>query len=176
MRIAFGFKAAAQAVAVAGLLVASQGAQAQSTTTAAIGVSATVGANCIVATVPIAFGVYNPTSATALNATGQVQLTCTIGATPAIAVDNGLNSTAGQRRLLSGATNFINYNVFQPASNAAAAACAFTTAYPTVAPGFVLTAAPSTAQRVYNVCGQIPALQSAAVGTYSDTITATVTF
>lgn len=175
MRIAFGFKVAVQALAVAGLLVAAQGAQAQSTTTATIGVSATVGANCIVATVPIAFGVYNPTSATALNATGQVQLTCTIGATPAIAVDNGLNSTAGQRRLASGA-NFINYNVFQPASNAAAAACAFTTAFPTVAPGFVLTAAPSVAQRVYNVCGQIPALQSAAVGTYSDTITATVTF
>jgi len=170
----FKFKAqkttlAALAIGVAAI---SQGAFAQ--TTASVGVSATVGANCIVSTTPIAFGVYNPVAVPPTDATGTVSLTCTTGAVPTIGLDNGLNFLA-QRRLASGG-NFILYSVFQPASNAASAACAYTTAYPATATPFVLTAAPSVAARIYNLCGRIPALQSAAVGTYSDTITATFTF
>ncbi len=146
------------------------------TQTGSIGVTASVGSNCVVSTTPIAFGAYDPAAATALNGTGTVALVCTTGATPAIAVDLGTNASSGQRRLTSGA-NTLNYNVFRPGTNAAGAACAYTTAYDTVAPGFALTAAPSTASRSYNICGQIPALQAGAVtGSYTDTLTVTVTF
>jgi len=156
-----------------GLAAISQGAFAQ--TTASVGVSATVGANCVVSTTPIAFGVYSPVAVPPTDATGTVSLTCTIGAVPTIGLDNGLNFSSGTRRLAS-AGNFINYNVFQPLTNAASAACSYTTPYPAVAAPFVLTAAPSGAARIYNLCGRMPALQAAVVGTYSDTITATVNF
>lgn len=162
------------AAAVAGALAAAS-AQA-ATTSGSVGISATVGANCILTTVPIAFGVYDPLAGTPRQANGQVQLVCTVGATPSVAIDLGLNASGAQRRLVSGGTNFLNYDVFQPTSNAANAACAYTTPYATVAPGFALTAAPSTASRSYNICGQIPAGQSAPNGTYADTVTATITF
>lgn len=158
----------------AALAAASVGAQA-ATTTGTLAATATVGANCILSTAPIAFGVYDPLSVTPKTGTGQVQLVCTVGATPSVAIDNGLNASGGQRRLNSSGT-YLNYDVFTPTTNAAGAACAYTTAYPTAAPGFALTAAPSVASRSYNVCGQIPASQSVPNGTYNDTVTATITF
>ena len=167
-------RTAASVAAVAAALSAVSASAA--TTTGTVAVSATVGTNCILSTTPIAFGVYDPLSATAKTGTGQVQLVCTIGATPSVAIDNGLNVTGAQRRLVSGGTNYLSYDVYQPTTNAAGAACAYTTAYATTAPGFALTAAPSTASRAYNLCGQVPAGQAAPNGTYSDTVTATITF
>ncbi|QJR14834.1 Csu type fimbrial protein [Usitatibacter palustris] len=161
-------------LAAAILAAASIGAHA-ATTSGTIGVSASVGSNCILTTTPIAFGVYDPLSATPKQGTGTVQLVCTVGATPAVAIDNGLNASGAQRRLISG-VNTLNYDVFQPTTNAAGAACAFATPYPAVAPGFVLTAAPSTASRSYNICGQVPISQSVPNGSYNDTVTATITF
>jgi spore coat protein U-like protein len=163
------------ALVAASLLAAAPAALAAGTTSGNIGVSATIGANCLLTTVAIAFGVYDPLSATPLNGTGQVQLACTVGATPAVALDNGLNVNVAQRRLVSSG-NFLNYDIYEPATNAAAAACAYTNPYPTVAPGFTLTAAPTTASRNFNVCGRIPAGQSSPNGTYADTVTATITF
>lgn len=168
------FQRAAAMIAVLGAIAATQASAA--TTTGAIGVSATVGANCILTTVPIAFGVYDPLSVTPKTGTGQVQLVCTVGATPSVAIDLGLNALVAQRRLVSGGSNYLNYDVYQPTTNAAGAACAYTTPYATVAPGFALTAAPSTASRAYNICGQVPASQAAPNGTYADTVTATITF
>lgn len=162
----------ATALVVAGL---ASSASFAATTSGSVSVTATIGANCILTTVPMAFGVYDPLSATPKNANGQVQLVCTVGAAPSVALDTGLNPSGAQRRLGSG-VNMLNYDIFTPATNAASAACAYTTAYPAVAPGFALTAAPSTASRTYNLCGQIPALQSVPNGSYVDTVTATITF
>ena len=162
-------------ILVAAVLLATSSAALAATTTGTVGVSASVGANCIVSTLPMAFGVYDPLSATPKNATGQVQLVCTLGATPSVAVDVGLNVSGVQRRMVSGG-NFLNYDVFTPTTNAANAACAYTTAFPTAIPGYALTAAPSTASRSYNLCGQVPALQSVPNGSYNDTVTATISF
>jgi len=160
-------------VAAALSLTAASGVSAQ---TINLGVSATVGAACVLAQTAIGFGVYNPAAIVALNATGNLSLSCTTGSTPNIAIGQGLNFSGGTRRMASG-TGFLNYSVFQPVSNAAGAACAFVTAYPAVNPGFTLTAAPSTAARIYNVCGQIPAGQTTVTaGNYSDTVIASIAF
>ena len=153
-------------------LTAASGASAQ---TINLGVTATVGAACVLGQTPIGFGVYNHASVTDLNRTGSLSLACTSGSTPNIAIGVGLNQLAGVRRMTNG-TDFLNYSVFQPATNAAGAACAYTTAYPTTNPGFILTAAPSVAARVYNVCGRIPASQAVGTGNYSDTVIASVAF
>lgn len=160
-------------VATALSLAAASGVSAQ---TINLGVSATVGAACVLAQTPIAFGVYNPAASVALDATGNLSLACTTGSTPNITIGLGLNPLAGARRLASG-TDFLNYSVFQPLSNAPGAACAFVTAYPIANTGFVLTAAPSTAARIYNVCGRIPAGQTTATaGNYADTVIASIAF
>ena len=176
MKILLKNKAALGTFAVLAALGASQGVQAQT----ALGVSASIGSTCIVTTVNMAYGVYDPTSATDLNSTtaGQVQLSCTTGAVPKIDISAGANVNGTQRRLKANASDFLNYDVYQPTSTVAGAGCPAVgsgTAWAAGTP-FIVTAAPSTTQRSYNVCGRIVKQQSSAVGSYSDTLQATITF
>ncbi|MDX2220772.1 MAG: spore coat U domain-containing protein [Burkholderiales bacterium] len=146
------------------------------TTNTNVGVTTNVIANCSVTSTPIAFGSYDPISATAVTAEGTLSIRCTRGTAPSVAMGDGNNFSGGSRRMTDG-TAFLSYNVFTPASNAPAASCAgASTPYPSIAPGFVLTAAPSNAARSYNICGQIPASQDVSAGAYSDTVVATITF
>ncbi|QJR14835.1 spore coat protein U domain-containing protein [Usitatibacter palustris] len=146
------------------------------TTSTNVGVTTTVIANCTVTSSPIAFGSYDSLAAGATTATGALQLTCSQGTTPSVAVGLGGNALATQRRMVN-AGNYLPYNVLQPTSNAANAACTgATTDYPSVAPGFALTAAPSTAARTFNLCGSIAPGVSVPIGAYSDTVLATITF
>lgn len=162
-------------VAALGVTAASQSAQAQS-----IGVGASVGAaSCTFTTgAGISFGVYNPLAGTAALGSSTAAITCTVGAVPTVAVNNGLNFASGNRGMVDGSSNRLDYLVVTPVSNAAAAACPAAgagTNWP-AAPGFALTAAPSIAARTYNICAQLPAGQSKPTGTYSDNITVSITF
>ncbi len=139
-------------------------------------ISVSVNANCAVAASSVAFGVYDPLAATAASATGSLTITCTQGSAPSVAVGLGLNAQGSVRRLSSG-TAFIPYSLFQPSSNTPGAGCVGASVpFPSTAPGFALTAAPSIAARTYNVCAQIAPGQDVAVGNYADTVVVTVTF
>lgn len=155
----------------AGVVLAS-GANA-ATTSGTIAVSANVATNCSLVTTPIAFGAYDPLAVGPQDATGTLELTCTTGAAPSVALDNGVNASGTQRRMINGAS-FLNYDLYQPATNDANAVCAFTTPYD--ATGFVLTPAPDANPRTFNVCGRIPAGQAALGGAYTDVVNVTVTF
>jgi spore coat protein U-like protein len=152
-----------------------------------IDVSATVSQGCkISTTAALAFGAYDPIGAnatTALNATGQISVACSKGATSlTIAMNDGLDGSAGQRNLQKGtvATDVLSYNLFQPPSNTPGVACSVPGTIPwnSTAPAglLALSSAPSKEARLYNVCGTIPAGQDATTGAYSDTVIATLNF
>ena len=155
--------------------------------TSTITAQASVNTNCSVAAVAVAFGTYDPITANAppasgginLNATGSVTITCTKGTAPTIGLGLGAHASGSIRRMLSGATNFLTYELYQPPSNAAGTACTFpgTTKWGTAGANlFSPTTALSKTARPYNICGTVAAGQDPAIGTYSDTVVATVTF
>jgi len=147
------------------------------TATANVAVSATVINNCTITTTPVAFGNYDPLSASADNASGTVVITCTKGAATTVTLANGNNFNV-TRRMTDG-TNFMNYELYQPPSTVPAAACSYAAPVRWGTAGvqiFTPGAAPSKAGRTYNVCGQIPAGQDLAAATFNDSVVATVNF
>ncbi len=152
-------------------------------TPANIAVSANVSTTCTITATPLAFGDYDPIGVNATTdktGTGTVSVACAKGAsTLTIGMSYGAHVSGTTQRQMLGplATDLLSYNLFQPASNLPGAACPGTIPWTTTSPGLlVLSAAPSNAVRVYNVCGTIPQGQDTAVGAYTDTVIATLNF
>lgn len=127
----------------------------------------------------VAFGAYDPTSATALNATGSIVVRCTKGATGlTIGMNNGLHFSGTVRQMIGTSSgDFLQFAIYQPPDNTPGTACTFpgTTAW-TAASVLSLSTPASNAAQTYNVCGTITALQDVSVDSYTDTIVATVNF
>jgi spore coat protein U-like protein len=159
-----------------GLGLAASGAFAQST--ANMQVSASITGSCSVVANPLAFSAYDPAAATPLRVNTTTVITCSTGAGASIGMGPGANLSgtglAAVRRMRVGTTaNYLNYSIYQPADGTAGAACEYTTTWGNgTAAGNVLTiaAAPSGTARTYNVCGEIPAGQTSAIGSYVDTV------
>src|SRR5437773_2266548 len=92
-----------------------------------LSVTSSVAQSCIVsATSALAFGVYDPTAASALPGTGSVSLKCTKGSS-AITIDlnAGAHASGAQRRMLGGTSgDFLNYGITQPATTTPWTRCA----------------------------------------------------
>jgi spore coat protein U-like protein len=171
----FGLLSAAAAI------VASAGLSAQAqTATANVNVTANVVKNCSMTATPVAFGAYNPLGTGNLDATGSVSVRCTRGITPAptVSLGNGSFFAAGRRMSDGAATpSFIAYSIFQPASNAPGAACAYTQDWNAAGAGILtLTTPTNSAARTYNLCGRTALGQDVPPGAYADVVVATVTF
>lgn len=136
----------------------------------------------------VAFGTYDPITANAppasggvnLNSTGSITITCTKGTAPTIGLSLGANASGSTRRMLSGAANYLTYELYQPPNNTAGTACTFpgTTVWGTAGANLfspTATVSGKTAQ-IYNICGTVAAGQNPAIGTYADAVVATVTF
>lgn len=139
--------------------------------------------NCHISTSPVAFGRYDPVVAhrsADLNATGTITVACVKGTAPTIALGAGANAASGARRMrLAAEAEFLDYELYQPPGTQPGLACAFPGArvWGSGAAGvFSATAAPSKSARTYNVCGTVRAAQNPRVGTYADTVIATVNF
>ena len=92
--------------------------------TANLGLSTTVINNCTISTTPVGFANYDPLSASPNQANGTLVITCTKNSAPAITLGTGLHFSTN--RQMSDGTNFMNYEIFQPLTNAVGAACAYT--------------------------------------------------
>ena len=174
-------------LSVAAVLLPTCAIAVAATATTTIDVSATVSQGCSIKTTSaLAFGAYDPVGVNATaarDATGQISVACSKGATSlTIAMNNGTHAGAGTQRLMQGPTaaDTLKYDLFQPPSNVPSVACAATgtTPWNSTAPAGVLTLSSPTSKdaRLYNVCGTIPFGQDATTGAYSDTVTATLNF
>ena len=114
------------------LLIATGVVLAASPQTTTFNVTASVAATCTIAATPVAFGVYDPVTANAstalTNGGGAVTVTCTKGATPVIGLGVGQNATGAVRRMKGAnatAPDFLGYELYQPPTTVANAACTF---------------------------------------------------
>jgi spore coat protein U-like protein len=141
----------------AAVLVASPLAASAGSSTATVSVTATISSNCTIAANPLQFGSYDPLSAnnaTALTATTTINVTCTKGSTPSVAI--GGNGTA--QMLLNGTdtTNALNFEY-------------------TLTPPATLTLGINS-PNAFTLSGSVGGGQDASVGSYSGSLVATVNF
>lgn len=149
-------------------------------TSATFPVSANVVANCTVSATNLSFGSYDPVTtnaATGSDAYANASLTvaCTRNAANVwIGLDAGSNgaSAVGTTRAMSaGSGNFLNYELYTANPNPAPGAAWGNTAL--TGKSYIPTSSAPAALTVY---GREPKGQDAAVGSYTDTITATINY
>ena len=140
--------------------------------TSTLTVSASVSKNCTISTAPVNFGAYDPVTANAttpLDGLGSVTVTCTKGAPAKVGLGVGSNAQGTTRRMSLSGTAYLTYELYRDTSR--------TTVWgDTVDTALDLPAAPDRNPRTYTVYGRVPSAQDATVGTYSDTVVATVNF
>ena len=142
------------------------------TATASLTVTANVTKNCTIATSPLNFGAYDPVGAHAtapLDGIGTITVTCTRGAVAKVGLNAGANAQGTTRRMTSGATEFLTYEIYQDTGHA-------TIWGDTADTALDVPAAPNINPRTYTAYGRINAAQDATVGNYTDTVVATVNF
>lgn len=133
-------------------------------------VTATVIASCDVSPSTLAFGNYNPTSASPLDASGTISVLCTSGTPYEIALNagTGIGATIAARRMtLSG--NTLTYSLY---SDSGRLSVWGQTSGSNTVPG-----TGTGATQPISVYGRIPINQTAPAGVnYTDTVTITVTY
>lgn len=136
-----------------------------------------LGCSCSTTATPVAFGTYNPISGGAINATGNVAVTCSallvgLNVSYVIALNAGQTGTFAARRMVS-STYFLQYNLYNTAARTTVWGDG-TAGTVTVSDAYLLNLISVT--RNYPVYGALPGSQNVPPATYSDLITVTVTY
>jgi len=141
------------------------GLHAQTSASTTFRVSARVNAVCEVTATDLAFGTYTSQGGTPLQGTTVLKATCTPNSTYNIGLNEGTSpgATVNQRKMVSGTTNVLNYQLYSDASRSAI--WGNTTGTDTV-----VGTGTGLAQD-HTVFGQVPAAQVVPAGDYQDTIT-----
>jgi len=162
-------------LALAASLAASQSIHA-GTTTANLGVTTTVNSTCVVSTTTVAFGVYNPASASNTDSTGAVSVQCTSTTTYTVALDAGSNpGTAGNvntRQMLAGASNLLPYQLYLDSARSTVWGNGTSGSLNPTSGTFTGNGSAQS----YTVYGRITPGQYVAPGSYVDTVVATVSY
>lgn len=160
----------ARLLAFLGFMLAA-GSAAAATATTTFTVSGTVVPTCTVSAVPLNFGaaIPNPINSN-VDGAGTITATCSTGApyTIALNVGTGAGATFATRRMTSGG-NTLAYNLYSDAGR--------TIVWGDGTGGSSTSSGSgSGAAQGMSVYGRIPSGQTVPTGTYTDTITVTITF
>ena len=121
------------------------------------------------ATTSVAFGAYNPISATPTDSVGTISYFCPGALAPVISINAGSGGGFSPRQMSSAFTDLLGYNLYLDAARTIVWGDG--TGGTSTAPGITSTK-PATA----NVYGRIFPRQSVGSGSYSDTLTVTINF
>ncbi len=138
------------------------------TATATLTVTATVPTECTVTGATLAFGTYSTLSASNVDQTASISVACTSGASATIGLDLGANATGSTRRMSNGASGFLSYELYSNSGR--------TTVWGNSGGALVNYSASSNAATPFTVYGRVPGSQSSPAGSYTDSVTVTVTF
>ncbi|MFC7048730.1 Csu type fimbrial protein [Emcibacter nanhaiensis] len=139
------------------------------TATTTFQVTSTVISSCGVSASDLAFGDYDIVAGTAIAGSTTVSVTCSSGTAYEIGLDAGLGAgaTVTTRKMTNGG-NTLSYSLYSDVSH--------TTVWGETTGVDTLSSSGTGAAQNFTVYGLINASQSVPTGSYSDTITVTVTF
>jgi spore coat protein U-like protein len=166
------FRKLARTAAIAAALTLSASPARAATATANLTVTATVLSMCTIPTATLAFGNYDPSLGSAVDASVSVAVQCTYNSSYSINMSTGSNASGAIRRMAGPAGEFLTYELYSTAARDAASIwpTAAGPSYTAGTAGTGYTAAPFT------VYGRIPGGQIVATGAYTDTVTMTINF
>jgi len=141
------------------------------TTTTTFPVSAVINSACSVTASALSFGTYNPTSGSPLDGTSTISVYCTIGSAYTVSLDVGTGGGAYTARTIANGANALDYNLYT--SNARTTVWGDGTGSTSTVGGTGAGLLTASTQTVY---GRVVASQDKPPGTYTSTITVTVTF
>ncbi|MBU1376917.1 MAG: spore coat U domain-containing protein [Alphaproteobacteria bacterium] len=156
------------AIAAFAASVACSSAAHAATATGTLTVQATVSDACSVADSTLTFGAVNPNSGVIIPVTTNINVTCTLGTSFSVGLGDGSNVSGGNRRLRRGATSdYLRYELYKDLLMTARFG---DTGSSDRAAGLGLGIA-ATPVLVY---GAIPSSQTAASGSYADSVQITL--
>ena len=139
------------------------------TATTTFAVSAVVASGCAVTALPLAFGAYDAAGASQLDGSTSVTVLCTLGTAYNVGLNQGTGTgaTVATRKLTNGLST-LNYTLYSDSNRSTV--WGNTVGTNTVSGTYALAQAP------YTVYGRIASGQVVPAGSYSDTITVTITY
>jgi spore coat protein U-like protein len=132
-------------------------------------VTANVVAACSVSASTLGFGAYDPAAGSPNDSGTALQVTCTTGAAYTIGLNagTGTGATVAARKMTL-SSNTLDYSLYQDSGR--------TTVWGNTPGTDTVASTGNGAQQSFGVYGRISAAQNVPAGSYSDTITVTVTF
>jgi spore coat protein U-like protein len=144
----------------------------QAPASASLTVSANVVKNCAISTTPVNFGNYDSVAANAttpLDGIGTLRVACTRGAITHISLSYGSSPVGTQRRMAQNAASHLIYEIYKDTGRTLVWGNS-------VNDNLDPPPAPNNLPRTFTAYGRVPQAQDANVGSYTDTLVATVLF
>lgn len=164
--MAFSMRSCRRLGLLSALVLAASGVVQAATDTDTLNVTATVTSGCALTGGTLAFGTYVSGQGTDLDATGAINYANCAAGTLTFALDGGSSGNVTSRTMKSG-SNSLNYQIFRNSTR--------TATWGTGSDAQTVTLLTTTGGSV-TVYGRIPKSQTVAPGSYTDTVTITLTF